>query len=257
MWEARHGFPQPQRSRRGHRRYSASEVERVRRVREGRQAGMSLALAIRKVREGGEAGDDSVFAELRRLQPGLEPRVLSKRAMLALSWAIEEECLARAERPLLYAAFQRRRFYAAAEPRWRELARTACASYVFADFPRPRRPRGRPVEIPLGGSSPMMREWLVACWDRRYVACLVGWERPAAPSVEDRARSFEAVWSLAPEAVRDVVASCNRRVGLLDADLARQASDWLEEHGAPPASDQLRAASALVGRVTAHLSAGG
>ena len=253
MWEARHGFPEPQRTRRGHRRYALREAERVRRVREDRQAGMSLALAIRRVREDAEPRDASVFAELRRLQPDLEPRILSKRAMLAVSQAIEDECLAQAERPLLYAAFQRRQFYAPVARRWRELARTAYASYVFADFERMRRPGPGPVQVPLTPASPMMREWLLACWDQRYVACLIGWERPQGAAVEDEARSFEAVWSMAPDVVRQVVLACTRRLGLVDPDLAAGTAAWLDGQPGPPAAGQLRTASALIGRMAAYL----
>ncbi len=44
-----------------------------------------------------------------------------KRTLIALSHAIEDECAARAERPLLFGSFQRERFYRDSEPRWREL----------------------------------------------------------------------------------------------------------------------------------------
>lgn len=214
---------------------------------------MSLTLAIRRVTETEAPSDASVFAELRQLHPELEPRVLSKPAMNALSQAIEEECLARAERPLLYAAFQRQRFYRQVEHRWRELARTAHASFVFADFNRVRHPRAQPVELPLRASSPMIREWLVVCWDARYATALVAWEHPQRGSGEE-GRRFEAVWSLEPEVVRHAASVCTRRVGFLAPRLAAGVGErvaWITD---PSATDQLRAAAVLTGRMAAHLS---
>ena len=72
---------------------------------------------------------------MRRRRPDLQPYTLPKRTLIGLSHAIEDECAARAERPLLFGSFQRVRFYRHSEERWRELARTAEIAIVFADFP--------------------------------------------------------------------------------------------------------------------------
>ncbi|HEY2317872.1 MAG TPA: MerR family transcriptional regulator, partial [Solirubrobacteraceae bacterium] len=50
MWEARHGFPTPQRLASGHRRYSADDLERVVSVARARAAGLSLEAAIARAR---------------------------------------------------------------------------------------------------------------------------------------------------------------------------------------------------------------
>ena len=100
-----------------------------------------------------------------------------------MSRAIEDECLARAERPLLFGCFQRERFYRDSERRWRELARTAERTVVLADFPRVRRPKTGPIEIPIAPSDPVAREWAIVCESPSFGACLAGWERPG----DDRA----------------------------------------------------------------------
>jgi DICT domain-containing protein len=254
MWETRHGFPRPKRSVRGHRRYDSREVERVQRVASDRRAGLSLALAIRRALEDEPQAELSLFSELRRLHPELEPRTLTKRAMVALSWAIEDESLARAARPLLCAAFQRERFYRQVERRWRELARTAHASFVFADFARLRHPRAAAVEVPLAAASPMRREWLLVCWDRRMAVCLTGWERPERRRPPDGARRFEAAWTLDPGAVRRTAQLCAQRLATADPALAATVAERIDSVPAPPADEQLLAAAAITARVAEYLT---
>lgn len=253
MWEARHGFPEPDRSDGGHRRYRPEEVDRVQRVANERRAGLSLPLAIRRVRDQPPIDDVSLFAELRRLHPELVPRTLSKRAMLGLSFAIEDETMARAERPLLCAAFQRQAFYRREQHRWQELARTAFASFVFADFNRVRRPASSPMEVPLGAASPMMREWLIVCWDQRLAVCLVGWELREQRRPADSARRFEAVWTLEPDLVRRAAHLCVSRVAGLAPALCAAARERIDALTGPGALEQLRGASALTARMAEYL----
>lgn len=225
----------------------------MQRVAAERRAGLSLALAIRRALEDEPRAELSLFSELRRQHPELEPRTLTKRAMVALSAAIEDEVLARAARPLLCAAFQRERFYRQAERRWRELARTAQASFVFADFARLRRPRAAAVEVPLAVSSPMRREWLLVCWDRRLAVCLAGWERPERRPLADGARRFEAAWTLDPGVVRQAAQLCAQRLAAADPGLGATVAEGIDAVPAPPAAEQLLAAAAITARVTESL----
>src|SRR6187549_3042989 len=93
-WEQRHGFPRPARLDGGHRRYDEDDVARILRVVEARAAGRSLETAIALVQQGPEPAaasgehDATMYAGLRRRRPDLEARLLSRRAMLALSQAI-------------------------------------------------------------------------------------------------------------------------------------------------------------------------
>src|SRR3954471_7577970 len=134
MWETRYGFPVPERLPSGHRRYSDDDVQRVRQVSRDREAGMSMPAAIERAQQIAGEPEPSIFAAVRRRRPDLQPYLLAKRTLIGLSHAIEDECAARAERPVLFASFQRERFYRDAEPRWRDIASTAHCAIVFADF---------------------------------------------------------------------------------------------------------------------------
>src|SRR3954451_9077697 len=161
MWERRHGFPTPERLPSGHRRYAEPDVELVRRVVAARDAGLSLAVPTERARSRGEPPPASLYAALRRSRPDLEPRALPQRMMLAMSRAIEDESLSRAERALLFGSFQRERFYRRSEARWRSLARGAELAVVLADFERARTPRGAPAEVPVERGHPLDREWAI------------------------------------------------------------------------------------------------
>jgi len=207
MWEVRHGFPQPRRVASGHRRYSEQDLARVRAVVRGRERGLSLQAAIDLAHDAGDDQAPSVFASLRSRYPQLEPQLFSKHGMLVMSRAIEDELLARAERPLLFGAFQRPRFYRASERRWRELSRTAERAVVLAEFTHTRRPKGGPIEVPIASSDPVAREWAIVCESPSFGACLAGWERPRDAPGE---RVFEAVWTVEAPAVRVAAQVCLR-----------------------------------------------
>jgi DNA-binding transcriptional MerR regulator len=136
-WESRHGFPVPARRASGHRRYDDRDVELVKEVVRRRDAGVRLEVAIAEAssrRAEVAASTTSVYAELRRGHPHLAPQRLRKSTLLALSWAMEDECCARAQAPRLYGAFQEPRFFDRSRARWEELARTARSATVFAAF---------------------------------------------------------------------------------------------------------------------------
>ena len=252
MWEARYGFPEPGRLPSGHRRYSLDDVERVRDVARDRDAGMSLSAAIERVRTAAEQPEPSIFAGLRRRRPALSPYLLPKRTLIGLSHAIEDECCARAERPLLVASFQRESFYREAEPRWRELARTAELAIVFADFPKRRDLDDGLIELPIPSSAPLGREWALVCAARAYAACLAAWERPGQNAVLDSERMFETIWTIDPSLVQEAVKIA---AGLADA-AAPEAAVRLREHGqdrSPNGHDQLELATALTSRMVAYV----
>lgn len=251
MWEVRHGFPQPGRASSGHRRYSETDVARVRAVVRARERGLSLQAAIELARDAGEQPPSSVYAALRSRFPALEPQLLSKRAMLWMSHAIEDECLARAERPVLFGCFQRERFYRSSESRWRELARTAERAVVLADFPRPRRPRAGPIEVPIEPSDPVAREWAIVCESPSFGACLTGWERPREA---DGARMFEATWTVEAPAVRLAAQVCLRLASSSAPDLLE---DLHERLGSTPVAreHELRSAIQLSTRMVRYASA--
>jgi DICT domain-containing protein len=206
MWEQRHGFPVPRRLQSGHRRYDATDVALVRQVLAQRDAGVRLERAIDQVRSEVTAeavgGSKSVFAELRKRHPQLQPQSLKKSTLLALSWAIEDEFCAKAEQPRLFGSFQRARYFEHAAERWVELARVARSTFVYADFDKTWTD-GRIVKVGLEETDPMAREWSVICDAPGLSAALTAWELPGQDRVPDRQRLFESIWTVDPRAVRD------------------------------------------------------
>jgi MerR family transcriptional regulator, light-induced transcriptional regulator len=253
MWEARYAFPAPKRLPSGHRRYSEQDLARIHAVLRARDEGLPLPYAINRARRLEAEPRPSVYGALREQFPHLHPRQLPKRALVWLSRAIEDECTARAPRPLLFAAFQHERFYREVEPRWREFARSAERAIVLADFPHLRTPADGPAEVPLRESDPLMREWVVACDAPQLSACLVGWERPRTA---DEPRLFETIWTVEPDVAREAARLCcdltaQRAPGLVD-DLRDRLADT------PAAGDQshLRGAVELATRLLGYAADG-
>ena len=201
----------------------------------------------------------SVYAELRRKHPDLPVQRLHKRTLLALSWAIEDEFCAKSEQAILFGAFQQGRYYAAARPRWDELALVSRSAFAFAEFPELDRPqavgsgsRPGPVLVPLAPAEPLAREWAVVCDSVQLPAALTAWELPGQLDVPDRERIFESIFTVDPGAVRDAARLCAGvavRAGAAEAapalyDLADQ----------PPAGTaDLGAVSAMLGRVLTYV----
>ena len=252
MWERRHGFPSPERLPSGHRRYVESDAELVLQVMRERGAGLSLAAAISRARESAADSQPSIFAGLRRRRPELQAMVLRKPLLLALSRAIEDESCARAERALLFGAFQRERFYRQSEHRWRELARTAELAVVFADFARARRPARGPIELPIDSAAPLNREWAIVCEAPGHAVCMAGVELPAAGRRRDQARQFDVIWSVEPDVVHTASEICLGLARQSDARLVERLGER-SAPAAPPPEDQLRLAAAITSRTLGAL----
>lgn len=245
-WEARYGFPTPDRQASGHRRYSARHVAQIRQVQRDRDAGLSLEAAITRARATMNEPETSIYAGLRRRWPEQPVQVMSKRILTAISRSIEDECLAQAERPVLIGCFQRARFYRQSERRWRELARTATWATVFADFDATRVSPGEPIEIAVPADDPLLREWVVICDGPRTSVCLVAVQRVGGTT---DTRRYETLWSVDPVVVRDAA--------LLAIGLAG-ATPGIELPVIAPLpsgdlADALRNATALMSRTLAHL----
>ena len=252
MWESRHGFPQANRLPSGHRRYDERTVHLVQQVQRRQEAGSRLEAAITAVTSVPEIPPASVYAELVRSQPMLVPQRLRKSTLLALTWALEDECCARAQNPWMFGAFQDERFYRQAQARWRDLSRTARGAWAMGQFAEPTPPSpGDPVEVDLPPSSPMTREWSLVCLAPDLPAALAAWELPWQERVADGDRLFESIWTLDPVAVRDAARSAARLVSFLghDTDSALAAAD----DPRPPAAVDLEQTTALFNRVLAYV----
>ena len=255
MWEQRYGFPEPRRLPSGHRRYSEEDVTRVLQVEADRRAGLSLSAGIDRARQAVGVLEESIYAGLRRARPDLDSFMLPKRTLIAMSHAIEDECAARAERPLLFASFQRESFYRSADARWRELARSAELAVVFADFAEQRVPADGPIEVPIDRSDPLGREWSLVCEGQDYSACLAAREPPGQDHVPDADRSFETVWSVQATVVRDAVRLAVGLVRRRDRSLVASVEERLDRP--PPQNrDEMGLVSALTSRMVAYVGSG-
>lgn len=251
-WESRYGFPRPIRLAGGHRRYEEPDVAAVLEVLRQRDAGLALEAAVRRATTA-TLSSRSIYAELRRRHPELTPQLLSKRTLVALSHAVEDECCARAQEPLLFGCFQRGTFLRESHVRWTELARTARAAVVFADLATAGTPRpGMPVQVPLPPEAPLHREWVVVCDAPDLPACLAAVELPGEEGGTGTRRRFEAVWTVDPRAVRYA-----SRLGTVLADTYRpgwRAPGFAVPDDEPPgASSDLRRASDLLNRMIGYL----
>ena len=250
-WETRHGFPEPIRLPSGHRRYTGDDVRTVRQVLAERDRGVRLEQAIATTRRADHVEDSgSVYASLCARHPGLATYTLTKRTLLALSWAIEDECLALANRAVLVATFQRRRFYGQSARRWSELARTARTAVVMADFER-HDDTASPALVALPGDAPLLREWIVACDGPSLSAALVAWELPGQDDVPDGLRHFESVWSVEGRVVRDIVVLA-AEVGVSVGSGAAQGLIDVLEDAPPPRSPSPQTATAVFNRMVAY-----
>jgi DICT domain-containing protein len=252
-WEQRYGFPEPERSPGGHRRYRADAVPVLLEVGRLRRTGLSMEAAIDAAKKSaarrlGAPARGSFYADLRASSPELVPRVLTKSFLSALTAAMEDEYCARAARPVVFACFQREAFYRRAEARWKEMARTAESAVVFADFERVRRSPDRPIEVPLAPEATARREWSLVCDAPGYSACLAGWELPASRGTADEDRRFETVWSLDARAVRQASRVGIGLVGAVDAPLAARLGLLLADTP-PSGSPDLHAATGFFSRL--------
>jgi DICT domain-containing protein/predicted DNA-binding transcriptional regulator AlpA len=256
MWEQRYGFPSPERTASGYRRYSEADVETLKRVTAYRARGLSIPASIERARENGDATDrPSIYASVVTHDVSARPQVLRKSTLVALSRAIEHETLAHAAAPVLFGAFQQEDAYRVVEPRYRRLARQSDAAAVFADFGAVRHEPGAPAELPIAPEDAIGNEWAVIVDAPGYAACLLAWEQPghiAPGDPRDLDRRYEALWTLDPVATRRAAQVAARLAGRVDPEFGERCEELLAdrplavEHPAP-------ALTALTNRVIAYL----
>jgi DICT domain-containing protein len=256
-WESRHGVPLPLRLPGGHRRYAERDVALVEQVLRHRAMGLSLETAVAAATAASAQLETSVFAGLRRRHRELVPRTLSKRTLLALTRAMEDECCARAAHPILFGGFQRGRFYRRSRARWQELARTAAHTVVFADFTTDTDTGAVAADVEtlvaLPASAPLGREWLLVCDAVDHPACLTGWEVPGPAGVADADRRYETVWTLDPPAVRVAARICAGLAESFGHTPPPEIKSTLA--GQPAPSADLRRASGLLDRMVGYVDA--
>ena len=205
MWEQRYGFPTPDRAPSGYRVYRQEDVDLLRRAVGFRARGLSVPAALERARTLGETDRPSIYGAIVSGDVPVKAQVLRKGTLIAISHAIEDETMARAAGPVVFAAFQHVRNYRAEQHRYDRLAEVADAAVVFADFPEPRVPAHGPAEVPIAPDASLGNEWAVIIDAPGYAACLLAWERPRSPEelrLPDRERRFESLWTMDPAVVR-------------------------------------------------------
>ena len=231
MWEQRYGFPVPQRTSAGYRRYRQSDVEALQRVLVYKEHGMSVPAALERARAASAASvRPSLFAAVAS-QGRIPARILRKRTLLAISHAFEDETIARAAGAVVVGAFQTVKNYRAAEHRYRRLASLADMTVVLADFDEVSGGEGTPVQVPVRPQDAIAHEWAVIVDSPSLSACLLAWEPPVGtPPAGDFDRRFETYWSLDPEVVR--------RAAVAAAELVRADCPQVGEQMASHLSDR-------------------
>lgn len=254
-WEHRFGFPTGSRTETGHRRFSETDVEMVRRVLRARESGAPLQMAVGSVlQQQANSARSSVHAALVEDFPHLRPQRMSRRALLAASHAIEDEALARAERPVVLGAFQHGHNFERSRPRWEELARTATWAAVVADFAGDLSPdpTARVVRVDLPEDSPMRREWTVITLSPTFAAVLAAWEVPTGRDGRDHV--YESVISTgraAALAATQIILGVVRSGGVVPPE---HVEDLLRDT-APAADTSSADADRMWARALTHLDA--
>lgn len=250
-WETRFGFPTPTRLPSGHRRYTGADVRAVHRVLAERDHGLNLERAISAARRAEDVTDTgSVYAALSQRHPTLASYTLTKRTLLALSWAIEDECVATGSQGVLIGTFQRGRYYGRSRARWEDFARTARHALAMADFPA-HDDQGRPALVALPTDSPLLREWIVVHEGPALAAALVAWELPGQAEVADHERHFEAIWTVEGRVVRDAAVLAGEAAVSLGSAAAADVLRTIEDAPAPPTTSQA-AATGVFNRMVAY-----
>lgn len=189
-WERRYGLDVGTRTASGHRRFTDDDVSLVREIVDGRDRGLTLAVAIKAATDRTRGADRaSVHATLADQHPELRRMRLDHRHLVDLSTVMEDELMARGERAVVWGGFQNGGAFDRSRRRWEELARTSTWCVVLADFTgwphdvAPSTAAGssvRPVLVDLPGDSPMLREWCVVALAPSFAVLLSAWEVPSS-----------------------------------------------------------------------------
>jgi MerR family transcriptional regulator, light-induced transcriptional regulator len=222
IWERRYGFPAPERRPSGHRRYTDDDCRRVDELLRLRRTGMSLPDAVEAIRARAEA-PHSVLGMLSSRIPHLEPLSISRRAMLAISRAIEVEATSQATHGLVLGMFQRRAAWRVAAPRWHVVAQRIQPVVALADFDCVEK-RDGVWQVPLADHTVRRDEWIVVCDSARWSACLVATQHRVGARGH---RAFRALWSVEPEVVREAARLSLATVEGLPASVMDEASAWV------------------------------
>jgi DNA-binding transcriptional MerR regulator len=249
-WERRFGYPAPVRDPGGRRRYPADQVEQLWEVNRSRKAGLSLEAAISRVSETPSLQPATIFAALSG-QPGVAPLRIRKRELLRVVRGLEDELMASGSRALVFAGFQRERFYRQSRERYREMARFAYLTVARADFDSARG-AGGVLEVPLDCDEPSSNEWSFVCDGPGVSLALAAWETALEQPEPDSRRCFELLWSADPATVRRAARAAVELAAPRMPEVAVKAAPLLEGEP-PPEGEGYRRLAGMANRVLGYL----
>lgn len=249
-WETRHGFPRSVRMPSGHRRYDPETIEVIKRVRAAQAAGLRLDQAIQRNTDVG-AGVQSIYATLKARYPSMVGHRVRKGVLVKLSHAIEDECRARAGRPMLVGCFQSEKFYEAVAPRWEELARVSAEALVMADFAE-HDDDGSPSRVALPSASPILSEWILVFESTPLTAMLAAWEVPGQEDVPSRERVYETIWTTDGTITREALSLAAAAATSIGSQAGERLSKSIRETPPPPKLNS-EATTAILNRVLAYV----
>jgi len=258
MWEHRYGFPQPARTESGYRHYSNEDIAKIKSVLAYRDRGLSIPASIERVLASDAPAEPSIYAAVATADGAPVPQVLRKSTLHALSRAMEHEALAQGSSPICFGAFQHEAFYRPVEQRYRQIARQAEATVVFADFAHVTdHGKGKPVEIPIRSEDALGNEWAVIVDSPGYAACLLAWEQPQENGfggTRDLERRFESLWTVEPKIVRRAAEVAARLAGRSDEALGRRLTEMLSERPIA-AGEPTQVLTSLTNRIVKYVEA--
>ncbi|MCF6378181.1 MerR family transcriptional regulator [Nocardioides KLBMP 9356] len=259
-WERRFGLEIGVRTSAGHRRYTDDDVSLVREILDGRDRGLTLAVAIKAATDRARGADRaSVHATLADEHPELRRMRLDHRTLVALSTAMEDELMARGEPTVVWGGFQDGQAFDRSRGRWEELARTSTWCVVLADFtgwphdeeaPEGAGRAGRPVLVDLPPDSPMLREWCVVALAPGFAVLLSAWEVPSSSGPRTYETFLSTRRSVVVSAARALTAITSRAGVAAPPEVDRVLVDAGEVETSVRDSDRLwaRAIEALAGQ---------
>lgn len=171
----------------------------------------------------------SLLSDLLAARPEVHPQIYFKSSLVALSHAIEDQVLMGSERAIVFANFQKERYYRQEARRYQRIAQVADQVFVLA-APETDFFQGSPPLhlIGLDPEDPLTQEWHLVVMSTSYTACLVCRERLWRGGEDqsdwsrrevDAARQFDGVWSFDPQVCGEAAAGLLARIRRYRPDL--------------------------------------
>jgi DICT domain-containing protein/signal transduction histidine kinase len=172
----------------------------------------------------------SLLSDVLAAVPHLHTQVYFKSSLVALSHAIEDQVLSGTEHPIVFANFQKERYYRQEARRYQKISAVARQVFVLAapetDFFQGSSPLHL---VGLDPEDPLTQEWHLVVIGDSYTACLICRERiqrqgsPEDMMVRDAdaGRQFEGIWSFEPTIGLAAATGLLQRVRRYRPDLAK------------------------------------